>query len=123
MEYEICVLAITGCDSTEQICIPITVHSPENGTRDTSFFCSEEFPFIWHGKVINGAGDYTVSIPQPGGCSIDSFWTVREYPSYSPGNLDTIVCEQLDLNGQIFSNQDIILFFRSLSMDATPYLN
>jgi hypothetical protein len=91
--WDICVRAYSGCDSTEQICIPIIIQTPPVGIHDTTYFCSAEFPFQWNGEAITGPGDYTVSIPQPNGCTIDSIWKVYAYPVADTGMIDAIACD------------------------------
>jgi hypothetical protein len=90
--WDICVKAINGCDSTNQVCFPVTIASTPPLFKDTATFCNEEFPFLWHGQVINGPGNYTATLFDEHNCSFDSLWTVQEYPVYSPGIIDTFVC-------------------------------
>ena len=90
--WDVCVRASNGCDSTNQVCFPITIATTPPVVKEPATFCDEEFPFLWHGQVITGPGNYTATITDEHNCSFDSLWTVQAFPLYSPGIIDTFVC-------------------------------
>jgi len=90
--WDICVRGYSGCDTTNEICIPIEIRSLADRIKDTATFCQNEFPFDWRDQHIVGPGTYS-SQSYEGGCPFDSIWTVFAYPVPSEGILDTGVCE------------------------------
>lgn len=91
-EWEICIWADNGCDTSNTICIPVTIDTFLTESLGVSSFCWEEFPFIWGDIIIAGPGTYTQSFHGAGGCRVDSTWIVLEYPVFEPGYIDTTVC-------------------------------
>ncbi len=101
--YTVCVRALNGCDSTNQVCFQVEIGSIPSVTKDTAIFCAEEFPVFWNGQVVFGPGDYTATLTNEHGCSFDTTWTVLEYPTNPPGVIDTFVCaSQFTFHGQRF---------------------
>jgi hypothetical protein len=102
-QWDICVRAFTGCDTTESVCFQVEIVIPTAVVKDTAIMCPEAFPFLWHGQIINGPGDYSATGSDEHLCSFDSTWTVLSYPDNSPTVIDTFVCSpQFHYSGAIF---------------------
>jgi len=103
--WDVCVRAINYCDSTEQTCFQVEIATIPPVIKDTVIFCASMFPFQWLGQTIAGAGDYTATISNEDGCSMDSTWTVLEYPATQNGTIDTFVCSStFTYNGESFNH-------------------
>ncbi|HXR81309.1 MAG TPA: hypothetical protein VN763_10340, partial [Saprospiraceae bacterium] len=82
--WDICVRGYSGCDTTNEICIPIEIRSLAERIKDTATFCQNEFPFDWRDQHIVGPGTYN-SASYEGSCLFDSIWTVHAYPLPTEG--------------------------------------
>jgi len=104
-QWDICVRAFTGCDTTETLCFQVEIAIPTTVVKDTTTLCPEVFPFDWHGQMIVGPGDYMASVTDEHLCSYDSTWTILSYPEFPHGTIDTFVCSaQFHYGGQIFDH-------------------
>jgi gliding motility-associated-like protein len=92
--FSVCVFGFSGCDTMDMPfpCFDLTIVAVDDVNKDPATFCEEEIPFIWHGTVINGPGNYNVTFDNPEGCPYDSVWIVDVYPSVPTGAIDTVHC-------------------------------
>jgi len=103
--WNVCVTALTGCDTAQQICFPIQIGSTPTAIKDTVTLCNNIFPFLWHGQTITGPGDYSATFTDEHLCSFDSTWTILAYPSFPHGVIDTLVCSpQFNYGDQVFDH-------------------
>jgi hypothetical protein len=125
--WAICVRGYSGCDTTNEICIPIEIRSLADRIKDTATLCQNEFPFDWRDQHIVGPGTYN-SLSYEGACSFDSIWTVYAYPLPAEGVLDTIVCNfYFEYEGHLYTQSGTYLLTYpgqgSLGCDSTAHLN
>lgn len=90
--WNVCVRAFNGCDTSNEVCIPILIEGAELQIKDTAVFCETLFPFYWHTRLIPAPGTYLQTFTIPQGCVFDSLWTVYSAPTYPAGLIDTLVC-------------------------------
>ncbi|HLF65248.1 MAG TPA: gliding motility-associated C-terminal domain-containing protein [Saprospiraceae bacterium] len=94
--YEICVVAFSGCDTTENPqCFDIWIEAVDDGISPDVILCPEEYDagVVWEGLSIPGPGTYTIEFNTPEGCPYDSIKTYDEFPAPDQGVIDTVVCE------------------------------
>ena len=101
--WNVCVQAFSGCDTTDSTyCFPVVIYEINDVQKDTTAFCPEVFPFLWHNLTIPGPGTFAQSFSSPEGCFFDSIWVIEELPEVPVGELSFIECLNENLDPFIF---------------------
>ena len=105
--YQICVVGVTGCDTTDNpACFDLYVVDP-GGESTPETYCAEDFNngIDWEDLVIFQPGMYTQEYMSPEGCPYDSTKEFFEYEEPIEGYIDTVICgETLIYEGEEYFN-------------------
>ncbi len=98
--YTICVMAFSGCDTTNTMgdapCFDLTIEEVPDANSPTEILCPEEFVGLtWQGMSITGPGIYTKTFNTPEGCPYDSIKEYDGFPAPDVGQIDTVVCAEM----------------------------
>lgn len=130
-DYEICVSAFTGCDTTDiPACFTFTISEVPDEMADPVMLCPEDLSdgYTWHSLNITAPGIYTLEFNTPEGCPYDSTLEVMPLPGGGMGVIDTIVCAlEFDYEGNTYDAAGSYdLFYDNQSAygcDSTAVLN
>lgn len=96
-DYEVCVLAFTGCDTTDEfVCFEFTIEPIPSGMSPDVTLCPEEFDagVQWGSISVTSPGEYMQTFEDALGCISDSTKEFFSFPEPDLGMLDTLLCHE-----------------------------
>ena len=93
--YNICVVAFTGCDTTDiPVCFPLEILPVPMGISPPETLCVEDYDigYVWGNQTIFSPGAYNETFADAQGCISDSTKEFFQHPVPDVGVVDTLQC-------------------------------